>query len=73
MAKLSLEREGTSVVCYGQEQRYLTEILPIDIWPEGEGEIVEFRLIYKGRIPAESHGGGGSRIREKHKIRLAVH
>jgi len=50
-----------------------TEILPIDVWPEGEGEIVEFRLVYRGRLPAEGRGGGGSRVAEKHEIRLQVH
>jgi hypothetical protein len=34
---------------------------------------VEFRLIYKGRLPAEGRGGGASRIPEKHEIRLAIH
>jgi hypothetical protein len=49
----------------------LTEILPIDVWPEGEGETVEFRLIYKGRVPAQ--GSGAGRNEEKHDIRLRVH
>lgn len=50
-----------------------TEILPIDVWPEDEGEIVEFRLVYKGRLHAEGRGGAGSRNAEKHAIRLAMH
>lgn len=27
-------------------------------WPEHEGEVVEFRLIYKGKLPAQGSGGG---------------
>jgi len=50
-----------------------TEILPIDVWPEDEGETVEFRLVYKGKLPAEGRGGGGGRNQEKHEIRLAMH
>lgn len=46
-----------------------TEILPFDVWPEG-GESVEFRLIYKGRIPSQQSEGV---VEAKHDIRLAVH
>ena len=46
------------------------ESLPIDTWPEDEGETVEFRLVYKGRIPSQqSHGV----VEAKHDIRLDVH
>jgi hypothetical protein len=50
-----------------------SEILPVDVWPEEEGNTVEFRLVYKGRLPAEGRGGGGGRNAEKHEIRLAMH
>ncbi len=48
-----------------------TEILPIDVWPEDEGEIVEFRLVYKGRVPSQQASKGVGEA--KHNIRLAVH
>ena len=41
-----------------------SEILLIDVWPEEEGNTVEFRLVYKGRLPAEGRGGGGGRNAE---------
>jgi len=47
-----------------------TEILPIDVWPEDEGETVEFRLVYKGRIPSQQSEVAN---RAKHDIRLAMH
>ncbi len=50
-----------------------TERLLIDSWPEDEGETVEFRLIYKGPLPAEGRGGGGGRNEEKHDVRLVIH
>ena len=50
-----------------------TERLLIDSWPEDEGETVEFRLTYKGPLPAEGRGGGGGRNEEKHAVRLAIH
>jgi hypothetical protein len=34
---------------------------------------VEFRLVYKGRLPAEGRGHDGGRIREKHEVRLQIH
>jgi hypothetical protein len=34
---------------------------------------MEFRLVYKGRLPAEGRGGGAGRNPEKHEIRLAMH
>ena len=34
---------------------------------------MEFRLVYKGRLPAEGRGHGGGRIREKHEVRLQIH
>jgi hypothetical protein len=34
---------------------------------------MEFRLTYKGRLPAQSGGGGGGRLREKHLIRKDFH
>ena len=48
-----------------------TERLLIDVWPEGEGETVEFRLIYKGTLPTQGRSGG--RIEEKHQVRLQIH
>jgi hypothetical protein len=42
-------------------------------WPEEEGECVEFRLVYKGKLPPQGTGGGGSHLREKHHIRRQVH
>jgi hypothetical protein len=42
-------------------------------WPEDDGEDVEFRLIYKGELPAQGAGTGGSRIKEKHAIRKQLH
>lgn len=48
-----------------------TENLPIELWPEDEGETVEFRLIYKGRIPSQQASIGVGEA--KHQIRLAVH
>lgn len=38
--------------------------------PEGDGHM-EFRLIYRGTLPAA--GSGGARIKEKHTIRKHVH
>jgi hypothetical protein len=38
-----------------------------------EGNDVEFRLIYKGSLPAQASGGGGGRIPEKHSIRKQLH
>ena len=34
---------------------------------------MEFRLVYKGPLPAQRGGGGGGRNTEKHQIRLALH
>ena len=56
----------TTLVEYPQ-----TEILPVDVWPEDEGETVEFRLIYKGPLPTQGRSGG--RIEEKHHVRLQIH
>lgn len=51
-----------------------TERIPFHDPPIGiEGTTVEFRLIYQGKLPAQSSGGGGSRIPEKHAIRLHLH
>ncbi|MGA2475455.1 MAG: hypothetical protein ABSF73_02430 [Terriglobia bacterium] len=59
------------MVCKSQPVEFSqTEILHIDVWPEGEGEIVEFRLVYKGRLPSQ---GSGDVSQAKHEIRLAVH
>jgi hypothetical protein len=41
--------------------------------PHEQGETVEFRLIYRGQLPAQASGGGGGRLREKHVIRKAIH
>jgi hypothetical protein len=34
---------------------------------------MEFRLVYKGPLPAQRGGSGGGRNTEKHQIRLALH
>src|SRR5215469_2997966 len=47
-----------------------TERLPIDVWPEDEGSTVEFRLVYKGRIPSQQ---SESAFKAKHEIRVSVH
>lgn len=46
------------------------EILPVDIWPEEERETVEFRLVYKGRIPSQQSDAAN---KAKHQVRLAMH
>lgn len=38
-----------------------------------EGETVEFRLIYRGQLPAAGRGGKGGRVAEKHAIRKEFH
>jgi hypothetical protein len=48
-----------------------SETLLIDVWPEDEGETVEFRPVYKGRIPSQQVSHGVSEA--KHHIRLAMH
>jgi hypothetical protein len=45
--------------------------LPYQDWPSCEGELVEFRLIYKGRLPSE--GKRDSRSAEKHEARRQFH
>jgi hypothetical protein len=40
-----------------------------DEWPDCQGEIVEFRLVYRGRLPSE---GKGDR-KEKHQARKQFH
>lgn len=44
-------------------------------WPEDdEGEIVEFRLIYKGPLSSHRGGGrGGTVVKQKHSIRKQFH
>ena len=42
-------------------------------WPDDEGLDVEFRLIYRGSLPAQRDGRGGSRVEEKHVIRRQFH
>src|ERR1035441_423574 len=39
--------------------------------PEGDEKCMEFRLIYRGHLPAEGRGGG--RTKEKHLIRKEFH
>ena len=41
--------------------------------PSEKGQLVQFRLIYRGRLPAQKSGGGGSRVAEKHEIRKQFH
>lgn len=48
-----------------------TERLLLDAWPEDEGLTVEFRLIFKGKIPSQGRSGGCTN--EKHEIRLQIH
>jgi hypothetical protein len=38
-----------------------------------EGGTVEFRLMYRGKLPAQKSGGGGGRMTEKHTIRKLFH
>lgn len=41
-------------------------------WPvQDEGEVVEFRLIYRGSLPASN--SGNSSLEDKHKIRQQMH
>jgi hypothetical protein len=50
----------------------VTEELEFDAWPiKGGGEIVEFRLIYNGRLPAAS--ASDTRSVDKHRIRKELH
>jgi hypothetical protein len=43
-------------------------------WPEeDEGVTVQFRLVYRGRLPAQGGGKGGTRLGEKHAIRKYLH
>lgn len=44
-----------------------------DSWPDDGGTEVQFRLVYRGRLPAASAQGGGTRIKDKHDIRRALH
>jgi hypothetical protein len=48
-----------------------TERLLIDVWPEGEGDLVEFRLVYRGPLHAASQDN--TRTTEKHEIRRYLH
>jgi hypothetical protein len=50
-----------------------TEVLRFCDLPKVEGETVEFRLVYRGQLPAQKSGGGGTRLEEKHAIRKAIH
>jgi len=51
-----------------------TERIPFhDPVIDAEGITVEFRLTYKGRLPSQKAGGGGTRVQEKHEIRLQIH
>ncbi|HZL26497.1 MAG TPA: hypothetical protein VFC39_08205 [Acidobacteriaceae bacterium] len=34
---------------------------------------MEFRLTYQGKLPAQTSGRGGTRVPEKHNIRLQIH
>jgi hypothetical protein len=46
------------------------ERLLIDVWPDDEEETVEFRLVYKGRVPSQGHSDV---VQAKHDIRLVIH
>lgn len=42
-------------------------------WPEEEGQEVEFRLVYRGTLPSQGGGRGGTHVKEKHEIRRQFH
>src|SRR5437016_1087943 len=42
-----------------------------DQWPDGQGELVEFRLVYAGRLPA--HSQSKTRSKDQHRIRQVFH
>lgn len=48
-----------------------TVCFPYQSWPEEKGVLVEFRLMYKGKLPAQNSGGGF--IKEKHLVRRQLH
>lgn len=48
-----------------------TVVLPYAPWPDDEGAEVEFRLVYQGRLPAQSNSE--SRLKDKHAIRRVFH
>lgn len=52
------------------EELPLTRVWRYDDWPTG-GQVVEFRLIYKGRLPSE--GKADSRVVAKHDARRQFH
>ena len=43
-----------------------------DLEIDTEGVAVEFTLTYRGKLPSQK-SGGGSRVNEKHEIRLQIH
>jgi hypothetical protein len=59
------------VFCFrgNEDARTPVGCTPCRIVPQGWS--VEFRLMYRGELPAQ--GSGGGRLREKHAIRKAIH
>ena len=41
--------------------------------PEGNGDRMDFRLIYRGSLPSAGSGRKGARVKEKHTIRKHFH
>jgi hypothetical protein len=56
----------TNQMCYD-----LPRVERIDLFDPEPGEVMEFRLTYKGTLPSE--GSGGSRTKEKHQLRKHFH
>ena len=68
----------TAIIPSGQVSPFaLNSIGVVDLhyqdWPEIDGEDVEFRLTYKGILPAQGRGSSSSRSKEKHAIRKQLH
>ncbi len=60
------------MLCVNAELAYVQH-LKFHPWPREQGQDVEFRLIYRGPLPAQGAGTGGSRVEEKHAIRRHIH
>lgn len=60
---------------YVNEDLPQVKILNYQPWPERTRgyETVEFRLVYRGHLPAQGAGTGGSRKEVKHAIRRELH
>jgi len=46
-----------------------TSKIILERWPEGDGEEMEFRLVYRGPVPPDKRGT----VEEKHLIRRQIH